>query len=250
MASYSDMNPGQSGVKPCQGEVRSGPGDAITGRGDVNAGRDGVRPGADGSVDPAAGVDRVDWDAEADTFDDEPDHGLRDTAVREAWVERLSAWLPETPSDVLDLGCGTGSLSLLAAERGHHVTGIDRAPRMVDLARAKLAGRDAVFLLGDATAPPVGEQRFDVVLVRHVLWALPDPERVLRHWHGLLRPGGRLVLVEGVWGTLSPVGIPADRLAALLEPLTSDLRVERLSDDARLWGREVADERYAVVAHI
>lgn len=232
MTGYNEMNPGQSGVKPCPSEV--GP----------------ELGGAGGGAEAMADADRVDWDAEADTFDDEPDHGLRDAVVREAWAERLRAWLPETPSDVLDLGCGTGSLALLTAERGHHVTGIDRAPRMVDLARAKLAGRDAVFLLGDATAPPVGEQRFDVVLVRHVLWALPDPGRVLRHWRGLLRPGGRLVLVEGVWGTLSPAGIPADRLATLLEPLTSDLRVERLSDDARLWGREVADERYAVVAHV
>ena len=92
---------------------------------------------------------------------------------------------------------------------------------MVDLARAKLAGRDAAFLVGDAAAPPVGEQRFDVVLVRHVLWTLPDPGRVLRHWRGLLRPGGRLVLVEGVWGTVSPVGISADRLTGLLAPLAA-----------------------------
>ncbi|MFH8466868.1 class I SAM-dependent methyltransferase [Streptomyces sp. NPDC017991] len=190
----------------------------------------------------------VDWDVEADTFDDEPDHGLRDPAVREAWAARLRGWLPRGPSDVLDLGCGTGSLSLLASEARHRVTGVDLSPRMVGLARAKLAGRDAAFLVGDAAAPPVGEQRFDVVLVRHVLWTLPEPGRVLRHWRGLLRPGGRLVLIEGVWGTVSPVGIPADRLTALLAPLAEDVRVERLSDDSPLWGREVGDERYAVIA--
>ncbi|MEV7137366.1 class I SAM-dependent methyltransferase [Streptomyces tauricus] len=190
----------------------------------------------------------VDWDMAADTFDDEPDHGLRDPAVREAWAARLRGWLPRGPSDVLDLGCGTGSLSLLASEARHRVTGVDLSPRMVDLARAKLAGRDAAFLVGDAAAPPVGEQRFDVVLVRHVLWTLPEPGRVLRHWRGLLRPGGRLVLIEGVWGTVSPVGMSADRLTALLAPLAEDVRVERLSDDSSLWGGEVADERYAVIA--
>ncbi|MGQ4388246.1 class I SAM-dependent methyltransferase [Streptomyces sp. SAS_270] len=200
---------------------------------------------SDNGINPEADVD---WDAQSATFDDEPDHGLRDPGVRAAWAARLEEWLPRAASDVLDLGCGTGSLSLLASERGHHVTGVDFSPRMIDLARAKLAGRDAVFLVGDAAAPPVGEQRFDVVLVRHVLWALPDPARVLRQWCGLLRPGGRLVLVEGVWGTVSPVGVPADRLTALLAPLVADVRLERLSDDARLWGREVADERYAVVA--
>ncbi|MFI6281084.1 class I SAM-dependent methyltransferase [Streptomyces sp. NPDC050988] len=190
----------------------------------------------------------VDWDAESVTFDDEPDHGLRDPVVREAWAARLRGWLPRGPADVLDLGCGTGSLSLLASEQRHRVTGVDSSPRMVDLARAKLAGRDAAFLVGDAAAPPVGEQRFDVVLVRHVLWTLPDPGRVLRHWRGLLRPGGRLVLIEGVWGTVSPVGISADRLTGLLAPLAEDVRLESLSDDPLLWGREVEDERYAVVA--
>ncbi|MEV0692085.1 class I SAM-dependent methyltransferase [Streptomyces sp. NPDC050388] len=199
----------------------------------------------DSDVTGTAGVD---WDLAAAAFDEEPDHGLRDPRVREAWAVRLRSWLPARASDVLDLGCGTGSLSLLAAEQGHRVTGVDRSPAMVALAREKTAGRDAVFLIGDAAAPPTGKRRYDVVLVRHVLWTLPDPARVLRHWRGLLRPGGRFVLVEGVWGTVSPVGIPKDRLAALLAPLTARVRIEGLSDEAALWGREVGDERYAVVA--
>jgi SAM-dependent methyltransferase len=192
----------------------------------------------------------VDWDAEAASFDEEPDHGLRDPQVRRAWAGRLRGWLPGRAGDVLDLGCGTGSLSLLASEQGHRVTGVDLSPPMVALAREKLAGRDAVFLVGDAASPPVGEQRFDTVLVRHVLWALPDPGRALRHWRGLLRPGGRLVLVEGVWGGIEPVGIPAERLTALLAPIAGQVRAERLSDDPLLWGGEVTDERYAVVAEV
>jgi SAM-dependent methyltransferase len=190
----------------------------------------------------------VDWDAEAASFDEEPDHGLRDPEVRRAWARRLRDWLPGRAGDVLDLGCGTGSLSLLASEQGHRVTGVDLSPAMVTLAREKLTGRDAVFLVGDAAAPPVGEQRFDAVLVRHVLWALPDPARALRHWRGLLRPGGRLVLVEGVWGSIDPVGIPAERLTGLLAPIAGQVRVQRLSDDPLLWGGPVTDERYAVVA--
>ncbi|MFH8499216.1 class I SAM-dependent methyltransferase [Streptomyces coeruleorubidus] len=197
------------------------------------------------SANTGAGVD---WGARAAGFDEEPDHGLRDPEVRRAWAARLRSWLPGRAGDVLDLGCGTGSLSLLASEQGHRVTGVDLSPAMVTLARQKLAGRDAVFLIGDAAAPPVGEQRFDTVLVRHVLWALPDPGRALRHWAGLLRPGGRLVLVEGVWGTAGPVGIPAERLTGLLAPIAGQVRVERLSGDPLLWGGEVTDERYAVVA--
>ncbi|MBL1107701.1 class I SAM-dependent methyltransferase [Streptomyces sp. 5-8] len=190
-----------------------------------------------------------DWDAQAAAFDDEPDHGLRDPEVRAAWSDRLGAWLPEHPADVLDLGCGTGSLSLLAVEQGHRVTAVDRSPVMTERARTKLAGRAAV-LCGDAVNPPVGERRFDVVLVRHVLWTLPDPAGVLRRWRELLRPGGRFVLVEGVWGTLSPVGIPAGELTAFLAPLAREVRVERLSGHTLLWGKEVDDERYAVVATV
>lgn len=57
----------------------------------------------------------IDWDAAAGSFDEEPDHGLRDPAVRDAWARRMETWLPTAPSAVLDLGCGTGSLSLLVA---------------------------------------------------------------------------------------------------------------------------------------
>ncbi|MBU5945392.1 bifunctional 2-polyprenyl-6-hydroxyphenol methylase/3-demethylubiquinol 3-O-methyltransferase UbiG [Streptomyces sp. PAM3C] len=202
------------------------------------------------TTDDGEGTDAggVDWDARAATFDEEPDHGLRDPEVRAAWAARLKDWLPGRPGDVLDLGCGTGSLSLLAAEQGHRVTGVDRSPAMVQPARQKLAGRHAAFLTGDAARPPVDGERYDAVLVRHVLWTLPEPGRVLRRWRDLLRPGGRLVLVEGVWGTVSPVGIPVDRLTALLAPLTARVRVERLSGDPALWGREVDDEPNAVVA--
>jgi SAM-dependent methyltransferase len=193
----------------------------------------------------------VDWDAEAASFDDEPDHGLRDPGTSRAWADRLRGWLPPHPADVLDLGCGTGSLSRLAARQGHRVTGVDLSTAMLARARAKCAGLDAEFLAGDASAPPVGERRFDVVLVRHVLWALPRPERVLRGWRDLLRPaagGGRFVLVEGVWGTVAPAGVAARRLVTLLEPLGAAIRVERLSDETALWGRTVTDERYAVIA--
>jgi SAM-dependent methyltransferase len=199
------------------------------------------------------------WDAAADSFDQEADHGLLDPSVRAAWAARLAAWVPEGPLDVLDLGCGTGSLSLLLAGRGHRVTGVDLAPRMVERARAKLAGTGAVVLAGDAADPPVEERGFDVVLVRHLLWTIPDPRAALARWVSLLRPGGRLVLVEGRWhtsgqGDYAPGealpwmgGVGAGDLVAAVRPLVTDLRVEPLTDPA-LWGRQIDDERYAVVA--
>jgi SAM-dependent methyltransferase len=202
------------------------------------------------------------WDEAAETFDAEPDHGLRDAAVRDAWAGWLRAWLPPAPSDVLDLGCGTGSLALLAVEAGHRVLGVDLSPRMVERARAKL-GETATVLAGDAAEPPVGDRRFDVVLVRHVVWTLPDPHAALRRWVSLLRPGGRLVLVEGRWcgdadsrpygeGTDRlpwPGGVPAAMLADAVAPLVARQRVEPLGDPA-LWGRPIDDERYALIADL
>jgi ubiquinone/menaquinone biosynthesis C-methylase UbiE len=78
------------------------------------------------------------------------------------------------------------------------VSGVDVAPRMVAAARAKAAsaGVTAEFVVGDAAAPPWAPGSFDVVLTRHVLWAMPDPDEALRHWIGLLRPGGLLLLIE------------------------------------------------------
>ncbi|WP_086884186.1 NUDIX domain-containing protein, partial [Streptomyces rhizosphaericus] len=128
--------------------------------------------------------------------------------------------------------------------------GVDRSPRMVELARAKLAGTGASVLVGDAAEPPVEEGRFDVVLVRHLLWMLPDQRAVLRRWVRLLRPGGRLVLIEGRWGEAEPVGLTAAELSAMVGPLTERLSVEELAPDAALWGRAVRDERYALVADL
>ncbi|RKE17675.1 class I SAM-dependent methyltransferase [Streptomyces sp. TLI_171] len=207
------------------------------------------------------------WNESAPAFDLEPDHGLSAEPTRLAWRRRIADWLPEEPSDVLDAGCGTGSLSLLVAAAGHRVTGVDLAERMVEQARAKLAaaGQPGRFLVGDAAQPPVGEQRFDVLLCRHLLWTLPDPQAALRRWTSLLRPGGRLVLVEGRWREAgAPVepytpgavdlpwagGVRADDLAAALRPLVRDLRVEPLEADEDLWGGPVRDERYALLARI
>ncbi|SOD62225.1 Methyltransferase domain-containing protein [Streptomyces zhaozhouensis] len=207
------------------------------------------------------------WDGAAAGFDDEPDHGLRAPRTRDAWASRLAGWIPEraAPAAVADVGCGTGSLSLLLAGAGHRVVGIDLAPRMVAAARAKCAaaGHRADFLVGDAARPPVREGRFDALLARHLVWTLPDPEAALAAWVARLRPGGTLVLVEGRWresgrpgtpyvagaeGLPWPHGVSAAALAAAVRPLVRACRVDDLTGEEALWGGPVTDERYALVA--
>jgi ubiquinone/menaquinone biosynthesis C-methylase UbiE len=186
------------------------------------------------------------WDAQAGTFDEEADHGLTDATVRQAWADLL---LPRIPSaaTVADLGCGTGSLAVLLAQARHRVLGVDVARRMVEAARAKADTRGvrADFVVGDAAAPPWAPGSFDVVLGRHVLWAMPDPEEALREWLRLLRPDGLLLLVEGRWSTGG--GLTAAETEELVRRHRSAVTVERL-DDSALWGGPITDERYLLIS--
>ncbi|HEY6739267.1 MAG TPA: class I SAM-dependent methyltransferase [Actinopolymorphaceae bacterium] len=187
------------------------------------------------------------WNGLAASFDESPDHGLRDPSVRRAWADLLLSVLPPAPADVLDLGCGTGTLSVLLAESGYRVAGVDLAEQMVAAARAKAAtaGVDVRIDQGDAAAPPHPPRSFDVVLCRHVLWALPDPAAALERWADLLRPQGRLVLIEGSWAT--GAGLGAAECERLVRGLGRSTRLRRL-DDPAYWGGETTDERYALVS--
>ncbi len=82
------------------------------------------------------------------------------------------------------------------------------------------------------------------MLTRHVLWALPDPVEALRRWVALLRPEGRLVLVEGSWTT--GAGLTAEQVADAAREVGREPTVHVL-DDPALWGGPITDERYAVV---
>lgn len=214
------------------------------------------------------------WDGRAATFDDEPDHGLADPATREAWRHRLSQWLPDPPARVADVGCGTGSLAVLLATMGYDVTASDISPEMVERARHKVAAANVIVevAVADAASPKLPARSVDVVLVRHLAWTLPDPLAAIAQWAALLRPAGRLVMVEGRWGTPSqddegegdatdhgdyaPVhhalpwygGVDAATLVPALRERFARVDHYDLSGEAVLWGREVHDERFAVVA--
>ena len=192
------------------------------------------------------------WDGQAACFDREPDHGLLDPGVRQAWTELILPLVPLPGSEVADLGCGTGSLSLLLAEDGHRVRGLDLSGQMVEAARAKAARAAAAglpvaaeFRQGDASDPPYPPASCDVVLARHVLWALPDPDAALGQWTGLLREPGTLLLVEGLWGT--GAGMPSAECRELVLRHRRHAEVVALADPA-LWGKEISDERYLILS--
>jgi ubiquinone/menaquinone biosynthesis C-methylase UbiE len=188
------------------------------------------------------------WDAAAANFDDEPDHGLRDPAVRTAWRNLLALWLPRTPGRAIDIGCGTGSLSILLGEMGHAVTGIDFSAAMLEQAqtKARAAGQRIDFQIMNAAQPRFAPQQFDMLVCRHLLWAFPAPAQLLTQWAQLLVPGGRMLLVEGFWAT--GAGLHAEEVVAALPTSLTKIAVVRLSAQAALWGRATNDERYAIIA--
>lgn len=188
------------------------------------------------------------WDREAETFDEAADHGLRDPEVRRAWSELLLPLIGSPGSRVADVGCGTGSLSVLLAEAGHQVAGVDFSAEMIRLAREKARHLDvtADFVVADASAPPWPPGTFDVVLSRHVLWAMVDPAATLAAWSGLLADGGRLILVEGDWST--GAGLTPQRCMGLVEEARGRRPTLQMLSEPIYWGGPISDDRYLVTS--
>ena len=152
------------------------------------------------------------WDRRAARFDEDFGHSIRTPAERAAWNRILDLVLPARGTlaalDALDAGCGTGFLALELAGRGHRVTAVDFAPAMLQEARRKAAqhGASIRFEEADAEQLPFASGSFDLAVSRHLLWTLPHPEAAIDEWIRVLRPGGRLVVVDGQ----SDVGVPAE----------------------------------------
>ena len=104
---------------------------------------------------------------------------------------------------LLDIGCGTGALTLRGAERGAEVVGIDINPEMLNIARAKIEGRGLskqveLREMGVAELDAEPEATFDVVMSGLCFSELSPDERryALRQARRLLKPGGLLLLAD------------------------------------------------------
>jgi demethylmenaquinone methyltransferase / 2-methoxy-6-polyprenyl-1,4-benzoquinol methylase len=102
----------------------------------------------------------------------------------------------------LDACCGTGDLTLALARRvgrGGQVTGLDFSGEMLERARRKPREADAAeitWVQGDATAMPFADNSFAAVTIGFGLRNLPDPEAGLRELSRVVRPGGKVVVLE------------------------------------------------------
>ncbi len=141
------------------------------------------------------------WNARSGGYDDQPGHGITGAGEPDAWIRALAEHLPPPPADVLDVGTGTGMLAFLFAQMGYRASGIDLADDMLSQAMQKAAQMPNAphFRRGDAVEPPFPPHSFDAIASRHVFWTLPSPERALGNWRALLRPGGRLLIIDGLY---------------------------------------------------
>ena len=126
--------------------------------------------------------------------------GGRERAFRQRVLELAHV---TTRDAVLDVGCGTGTLAILAKERvgpSGAAHGIDASPEMIAKARrkAKRAGLEVSFEQAVVEAMPFPAQKFDAVLSTLMLHHLPRPvrEQCAREMRRVARPGGRIVVVD------------------------------------------------------
>ncbi|MCU0630384.1 MAG: class I SAM-dependent methyltransferase, partial [Methanoregulaceae archaeon] len=148
---------------------------------------------------------RKSWDHSSVMYDSCPGHGIGTEEEKVAWKQELARNIPESPQRVLDIGCGTAVMGLLFAEMGHQVTGVDLSEAMIAKAREKADAQNLPIELrtGDAEHLPFSNGSFDVVVNRHLVWTLPHPEIALKEWNRVLKKGGVVLIIEGIWNDRS-----------------------------------------------
>jgi SAM-dependent methyltransferase len=142
------------------------------------------------------------WSAVAPFYNSDPGNvPRRESPEDKAWTCAIERLLPTPPADVLDIGTGTGFVALIASQLGHRAVGLDLSPAMLAEARmqADKRGLTAGFQIGDAVEPPLAEASQDAIVCRHLLWTLRQPQVAVANWFRLLRPNGRLVVIDGFW---------------------------------------------------
>lgn len=114
-----------------------------------------------------------------------------------AWARALGHLLPAL--DVVDIGCGDGYLTLEMARWARSVIGIDRSEPVLERAEALAARRHVTnvqWMKGDISRLPLGDASIDVALLSQALHHAADPKVAVAEATRILRPGGRLLVLD------------------------------------------------------
>jgi demethylmenaquinone methyltransferase / 2-methoxy-6-polyprenyl-1,4-benzoquinol methylase len=140
---------------------------------------------------PPEGVRRM-FDRIAPVYD--AMNRLMTAGLDRRWRRETAASVVGPGDEVLDVCCGTGDLALAAAAAGGVVTGLDFSEPMLERARAKAP--EVEWVSADALALPFAGGSFDAVTIGFGLRNLANAERGLEEMRRVLRPGGRVAILE------------------------------------------------------
>ena len=126
------------------------------------------------------------------------DYGVFATYMEPGALDILAGWHIPPGTEMLDVACGAGQLTIPAARAGVRATGVDIATNSLQQARARAAaeGLEVRFDEGDAEALPYPDASFDVVTSLVGAMFAPRPERVAAELVRVCRPGGRILMVN------------------------------------------------------
>ena len=135
------------------------------------------------------------WDDRSEGYDAQVKKEEGEGAI-DAYLEHLGE---VEGKDVLDIGCGPGFFAVELARRGARVTAVDISSEMLQktLARARAAGVELRVLQADCQALDFGENSFDLICSRNVVWNLAWPREAYEVWWKMLRSDGRIVVFDG-----------------------------------------------------
>jgi len=185
---------------------------------------------------------------------------IRGMSLGEEWMRNAEAWerwartpghdhnferqlpvflelLPPAPRRTLDLGCGEGRVGAELVARGYDVVGVDRSPRMVELAAER---HEAV--LADAASLPFAASTFDLVVAFMSLFNMDDLEGAVAQAARVLRPDGVLcaAVLHPIWLVLRP-----DTSISYFSDEIVVYSIERDGLELTFHDRQVSLERYS-----